>query len=39
MKTQVIRLHYQTIQELSKFGKFGQSWDEVLQEILKEIKN
>lgn len=39
MSTKLIRLHKETIQKLSKYGKFGQSWDTVIEELLKRREN
>jgi len=36
MSTKLIRLHEETIQKLSKYGKFGQSWNTVIKELLEE---
>lgn len=39
MSTKLIRLHEETIRKLSKYGKFGQSWNTVIEELLEERKN
>ena len=39
MSTKLIRLHKETIQKLSKYGKFGQSWNSVIEKLLQEKKN
>ncbi len=39
VSTKLIRLHEETIRKLSKYGKFGQSWNTVIEELLEERKN
>ena len=34
MKSKVIRLNEDLLEEISKKGKFGQSWNDVIQELL-----
>jgi len=36
MSTRLVRLHNSTIEELSKYGKFGQTWNGVIEQLLQE---
>jgi len=34
MKSKVVRLREDLLEEISKKGKFGQSWNDVIEELL-----
>jgi len=38
MSTRLIRVHEDTLNELSKHGKFGQSYNDVLKRVLQKQK-
>ena len=39
MSTRLIRIHEDTLEKLAKHGKAGQSFNDVIEKILKELNN